>query len=293
MTGFPAAAAPGMQRRQAGRVRHPVRAILLLLLLALPACSRPPAPPASPLARAALAEWALWGNVVVEGWPDLRPTDTAATDVRFNRLLEYWRAVPGRERVVQRHLRVREGLLSPFTEEEGEVTADSLMAAAVPTPAEHRPGTEDIGIYAYPAWSAAFITAVARLAGLSEAVLPSTDRHAAYIDAILQRWLNERNEAPFAPFAPEERVPEAGDLICADRAALPMSHWSDRLAETGMPRPMHCDVVVGRRPGVVEAVGGNVSDLVVLRRFPADAEGHLLPAPFGRPVLLLVLAARR
>ncbi len=53
----------------------------------------------------------------------------------------------------------------------------------------------------------------------------------------------------------------------------------------GRPRPMHCDVGTGSRRGFVEAVGGNVSDLVVLRRLPADETGHVLPAPFDKPVL--------
>jgi len=88
-------------------------------------------------------------------------------------------------------------------------------------------------------------------------------------------------------------VPRPGDLLCADRSAVPLTHWSDRTVEMGRPRPMHCDVGTGSRRGFVEAVGGNVSDLVVLRRLPADETGHVLPAPFDKPVLLMILAATR
>ena len=53
---------------------------------------------------------------------------------------------------------------------------------------------------------------------------------------------------------------------------------------------MHCDVVIRLRPGVVEAIGGNVDDMVVLRRLPVDRQGRVLPAPPDKPVFLLVLS---
>jgi hypothetical protein len=53
---------------------------------------------------------------------------------------------------------------------------------------------------------------------------------------------------------------------------------------------MHCDVVVRNGPNGIEAVGGNVQELVVLRRLPADIGGQVLPAPPGQPPFVLVLA---
>ncbi len=267
--------------------------ISALLLLAATACGGPREPdpnalPASPLARAALAEWVTWGRVVVIGWPDTRPADTAATQVRFSRLLDYWTAVPDHGGVVRRLSDLRAAMAASMAARDPEPLTGAQPVALAPVS-----GSEDIGIYAYPAWSAAFVSAVARIARVSDYDLPSTSRHARYIDAILARWLTEREGAPFQPHAPEEYAPLPGDLVCADRAALPLSHWSDRLAETGRPRPMHCDIVVRRAPGRVEAVGGNVQDMVVLRRFPAGRDGRLLPAPPGRPAFILVLAARQ
>ncbi len=61
--------------------------------------------------------------------------------------------------------------------------------------------------------------AVARRAFLPEADLPSTDRHADYIDAILSAWMRDPGHAAFRPFAIGERVPRPGDLLCADRSA--------------------------------------------------------------------------
>jgi hypothetical protein len=254
------------------------RALALAALLA--ACAAPapppaPPPPLPPLAEAALAEWRAWGGVVVEGWPDLRPTETAATSARFERLLGYWEAIPGGSAVARRHAVLRSALAERRA---GEGQVGDFV--------------EDIYVYSRPAWSAAFIGAVARQAGLPRGDLPGSPTHARYIDALLARAAAEPETAPFLPFAPEERPPKPGDLLCADRSWRPLAHWSLRLAERGRPRPMHCDIVVRAAPGVVEAVGGNVEDMVVLRRLPADGEGRVLPAPPGRAPIVLILAAR-
>jgi hypothetical protein len=74
---------------------------VVLILLSASACVAPQRPPStdaaspSPLARAALAEWVAWGSIVVVGWPETRPAETAATPERVVRLTEYWTAVPG------------------------------------------------------------------------------------------------------------------------------------------------------------------------------------------------------
>jgi hypothetical protein len=262
---------------------------LLLVLLAIAGCAATgpamrPAAPLPPLARAALAEWEGWGGIVLVGWPEARPADTAATPPRFARLLDYWGAVPGMAGVALRLAEQRRAFTA-LQQEEGSAEPEAPEPAAAP-------GPEDIGLYAYPAWSAAFISAVARRAGLPESDFPPAATHARYIDAMLARATADPDGAAFLPFAPEDRSPAPGDLLCADRALEALPHWSARLAEAGRFRPMHCDVVVRAGPGLVEAIGGNVQDLVVLRRLPADAEGRVLPAPPGKPRFFLVLAAR-
>lgn len=258
--------------------------VLLLPLLLSIACTRvaPPPEPVEhppPLARAALHEWEAWGRVVVDGWPDTRPGDTAATPERFQRLLEYWYAMPGAYGVAQR-LELRRARLQ---------TLPDLQAEAEKVPPPPPALAEDIGFYAAPAWSAAFIGFVARRAGLRQDQLPSAPTHARYIDYLLRFAIADPAHAPFLPYAPEERAPRPGDLLCVDRSLRPLTTWAERLADRGRFRPMHCDVVVRRRPGVVEVVGGNVDDLVVLRRLPADAAGHVLPAPPDRPPFVLLL----
>ncbi len=263
-----------------------MRSAWLILPLLLAACAAPPEPapppaPPPPLAAAALVEWEAWGGVVVEGWPDLRPGNTAATDARFARLLGYWEAIPGGAAVARRHAALRETL-----------AARRAADGALPLERDAPVLVEDIYVYSRPAWSAAFIGAVARQAGLPRTDLPGAPTHARYIDALLARAATEPETAPFLPFAPEERAPKPGDLLCADRSWRPLAHWSERLRERGRPRPMHCDIVTKAAPGVIEAVGGNVEDMVVLRRLPADDTGRALPAPPGRAPVVLVLVAR-
>ncbi|MFC7475766.1 DUF2272 domain-containing protein [Dankookia sp. GCM10030260] len=228
---------------------------------------------------------------MVVGWPEARPPDTIATPERFARLLAYWTAVPGGAGVAHRLSSLRSAILAAASghivaeAQDGDGEGMAIMAVAAS-------GPEDMSLYAFPAWSAAFVSAIARRAGISEDDLPAADRHARYIDALLARAIAAPDDARFLPYAPADRAPRAGDLLCADRSAAPLSHWSMRLAEAGHPRPMHCDIVVGTGPGTIAAVGGNVQDLVVLRRLPADADGRVLPAPPGQPPFVLVLAAQ-
>ena len=132
---------------------------------------------------------------------------------------------------------------------------------------------------------------VMRRGGVWESDVPAAAAHATYVDAMLERAATDPG-APFVPHDPAERAPRPGDLLCADRARSPLLHWQDRLAEVGRFRPMHCDVVVSNRAGVVEAVGGNVLDSVALRRFPADRQGRVLPPPYDKAPFFVVFENR-
>jgi len=287
-------------RKRCGRPFCPIICSIMrvshaaLMLLAAGACAAPQVPtstatlPMPPLAQAALREWEAWGRVVVVGWPEARPTETAATPERFARLLGYWAAVPGGAAIARQLLDQRSAITATLAEQSRiEVPEDDGHARTVPVAT---PPLEDISLYAYPAWSAAFISAIARRAGIQESDLPSSYRHADYIDAVLARAMADPQGARFRPYAPDEWAPRPGDLLCADRSTVPLAHWSLRLSEIGQPRPMHCDVVVRNSPDGVEAVGGNVQEMVVLRRLPSDDEGRVLPAPPGQPPFVLLLA---
>lgn len=254
-----------------------MRLALLLPFLALAACAAPPPPIEPPISyppaaaervlRFALAEWRDWGGLVRDAWAPPSPDSPEAAPSNFPRVLAYWRAVEDDEGAI-RDNRPR------------------YMAALGGSVAPNPP------LWAEPAWSAAFISWVFRSAGVDAREFPPNATHSLYLDGLIADARRFPSQAPFLPHAPEEYAPRPGDLVCLDRSRAPLRHWTERLAETGHPRPMHCDIVVGTAPGLVEVVGGNVQDAVTLTRYPADVLGRLLPAPAGRMPILLVMESR-
>lgn len=254
------------------------RAAALLALAALAACagvprdlSEPPLPyppaAAERVLRIALAEWRDWGGLVREANTPGPAASPEAELANFPRVLAYWRAVPVDHGAVAQNRR-------------------RYAAALAGDP------VEGAGLWATPYWSAAFVSWVFRTAGVDVPEFPGSATHALYLDGLIATARAWPDRAPFLPRAPEEHAPRPGDLVCLDRSARPLRHWTERLAETGSIRPMHCDIVVQAGPGAVEAVGGNVIDAVALTRFPADDAGRLLPSPPGRPPLILVMESR-
>lgn len=252
-------------------------AVVLAMAIEAAACTAPtPSPkPLVPIAypqaarerfvALALAEWRDWGEVDVAGWATLPPGRESRPE-NFPRVLAYWAAVPEGPAVIAR--------------ERSEFVA--LSTGLVPT----RP------LWQEPPWSAAFVSYLARNAGIDRPEFPPAAAHSTYVDALIGQALAFPDGAPFVPHAPAARSAAVGDLLCADRAPVPLPHWTARLAEAGRFRPMHCDVVVAAGPGEVAAIGGNVGDAVVRRRFPADAAGIVHPAPAGMPPFVLLLQNR-
>jgi hypothetical protein len=262
-----------------------VRAAILALaaLLALAGCAapiRPARPLSQPLVyppaaaervvRLALGEWRDWGGVVRDAWPEM-PEDAAgmapaeSDPANFPRVLAYWRAVEN---------------------DEGAIRANRPIYAASLS------GMTSTALWSEPAWSAAFISWVFRSAGVDAREFPPDATHSLYLDALIADADAFPATAPFRPHAPGQYAPRPGDLVCFDRSRARLAHWSERRAEAGIPRPMHCDIVTGVAPGVVEVVGGNVGDTVTLTRYPADAAGFLASAPPGRAPILLVMESR-
>lgn len=252
-------------------------ASLIIVVGALLAACAAPAPPAAiapplsypPAARQRLlsiatSEWRDWGAIDVVGWSRL-PPGRESDPANFPRVLAYWASVPEGPAVIAAQRRGYAATLA---------------------------GRPAAALWSEPAWSAAFISHVLRAAGVDAPEFPPTAAHAFYIDALLAQALAFPDQAPFVPHAPAARAAAPGDLLCADRSGSPLPHWTARLAEVGRFRPMHCDIVVAIIPGAVLAVGGNVGDAVVRRRFPADAAGTVWPAPAGEPPFVLLLENR-
>jgi hypothetical protein len=230
------------------------------MLLAACAAVPPPAPPVSypasardRLVRIALAEWEDWGRPFVD---HTGPAISAPLDERredddetFPAMLAYWSAVPGREETI------------------AENAARFRSRQASPAPWSEVP------------WSAAFISFLARTAGYDRADIPSADAHWRIVDTMMARERDFPGEAAFAVHAPGERAPVPGDMLCAGRGDARGRYAApeDRAAEAGLAVPMHCDVVVGIRPGAVEVVGGNLGDAVRMAVLPALPDGRLDP----------------
>ena len=248
------------------------RALALLAVLAMAACAaRPPVtyPPsaAERVVRIALAEWRDWGARQRDAFTE--PTDDSPeSDPRnFPRVLAYWRAVPTDHGAIL-HNRTR---------------YEAMLAGEAPPPGP---------LWGDFAWSAAFISWVFVSAGVDAREFQPSATHAFYLDAMTEDARAYPGTAAFIPHAPEEYAPRPGDLLCTDRSPRPLLHWAHRAADNGRARPMHCDIVVRTGPGVVEAVGGNVLDTVMLTRFPADTQGRVMPAPPGWPPFLVVMESR-
>lgn len=251
------------------------RASAVLLLLA--GCAAPVAAPVPPLSyppaaaqrvvRLALAEWRDWGEVARDAWGEGADAASREADpANFPRIMAYWQAVP---------------------EDYGAIPLNRRRyAAALARQAE------GAALWSTPYWSAAFISWVFRAAGVDAAEFPPNATHAFYLDALIDTARRFPAEAPFIPHAPADRAPAPGDLLCFDRGPAPLRHWTERLAEAGRARAMHCDIVVETVEGRVGAVGGNVLDAVTMTRYPVGADGRLLPPPPGRRPLLLLMESR-
>jgi hypothetical protein len=207
------------------------------------------------LVRIALAEWEDWGRPFVDhtGPAVAAPLEERREDdaEAFPAMLAYWSAVPGREETIAQNVarfRAREAATPPWTD--------------VP-------------------WSAAFISFLARTAGYDRADIPSADAHWRIVDAMMARERDFPGLATFGVHAPTAQAPQPGDMLCAARGEARGRYATpeDRAAEAGRAVPMHCDVVVGIRPGAVEAIGGNLGDAVRMAVLPALPDGRLDETP--------------
>ena len=266
-----------MRKPLPGLLRAQLPALLLGFLM-LSACTMPPTPVReAPLSyppsvrdrilRIAEAEWVEWGGMATgPGLPRLSQGAEGRVEA-FPRVLAYWQAVPDAE-------------------------ATAAIARNRARWSAQLAGQPGRGVWSEPAWSAAFISYVMRMAGVDEREFHASAAHAFYLDAILRDAGEFPAEAPFIPHNPASYSPVPGDLICADRSSRPLTSWRDRLPEAGEFRPMHCDIVLQVVDGRAEAIGGNVADAVTLTRYETNLNGRLLPRPAREAVIFAVLENR-
>ena len=130
-------------------------------------------------------------------------------------------------------------------------------------------------------WSGAFIIWLARSAGVPESDLPSTVLHWDYIQHVLAAG----SKNSLVSHAINDYAPKPGDIICAPRgeAFIQSIHNYNDLKRG----PYHCDLVVAKRPGELDVIGGNVMDAVSMAHIKLDKTGKVLPTK-NRPWLLAI-----
>jgi len=138
-------------------------------------------------------------------------------------------------------------------------------------------------------WSAAFISWLARQAGLGAEEFTFSEAHADYAATA---WAASRAEAGGIPTTSALRAcdltrttPRVGDLICQARGDSTELDNFNAIGQALMSRrsggsavPMHCDVVVQVEVQQFDAVGGNVLQSVTRRSFEF-APGSLVLDP--------------
>lgn len=245
-----------------------MRISVMAVLLALAGCAVPPPAREPPLSyppsarermiRIAIAEWEDWGRLT----PETVPPHAEGEFANFPRVMAYWRALdPGAD--------------------EGAIARNRARYA-----------NGGAGLWEEPPWSAAFISYVLRAAGIDAREFPPAAAHSSYVDAMIADAREFPARAPFIPHDPAERVPEPGDMVCADRSRRPIIDWRERAADGGRFRPMHCDIVVAVGPAGVEAIGGNLRDAVTRVTLPVDSSGRLILAPGASPRIFAIFENR-
>lgn len=248
------------------------------------------------MARIAQAEHAAWGGAQLDAEGRLVRSGAAEAEERgafarpapWQRVMRYWSAVDEAEQA-RWPSAVRFGALRPAQRELLEqalqmASADLLQGLGAGTGVglqsdERRAiriALARVAVIDTP-WSAAFVSWVAREAGLQPGEFAFSEAHADYA---AEAWHTRLQESAGAPSAGAMRAcdlrtttPRVGDLVCHARAASRDLVTLDELGEalerrraTGSGLPMHCDVVVQVDDGGLDTVGGNVLDGVTGRR---------------------------
>jgi hypothetical protein len=270
----------------------------------------PASPRALALAAAALQEHRAFGGQTLDAEGRLVVAgDSEAEDTRhgiggtppWQRVLGYWTAVDPQDGLLPSQ--VRFGAWQPadrrlLVQAIGQAAATRLQGLGVGPDqgleaAEARAlqtAVNRVAVIDTP-WSAAFISWLARQAGLEADAFVFSEAHADYAGAAWQAGEAEAAGAstPFALRACDitQTPPRVGDLVCQARGARAGLDTFARIGEVlanrptgGAPLPMHCDAVVAVDANGFDAVGGNVLQSVTLRRLDFAPGTSVLDASY-------------
>lgn len=216
------------------------------------------------------------GRLVHEGLAEAE-FGTSALDQTpaWERVDGFWASVPGSDadaRTIRidakRYVTLNKALKD--NPEDGAARTSLLRAAAVDNP-----------------WSAAFISALEKGAGLNAVQFAFSAAHADYVtqaaatsDAEARGGAETFSAYRACPLT--KAAPEPGDLLCATRSGRSKLDNYPALTEALSERTrfhaalaMHCELVVSVRPkaGYLEAIGGNVVQSVTRRRLALADDG--------------------
>ncbi len=119
-------------------------------------------------------------------------------------------------------------------------------------------------------WSSAFISWImAKSGGLFGIPFRKSSAHASYIREYVKNRKEGRLDAPFVAYRINEQPAEVGDLVCYSREST--TNLYDRTSNY----KSHCDIVVAKRQGEIEVIGGNVAQSVSKKIVSTDATGRV------------------
>ena len=218
--------------------------------------------------------------------------DSEAEDTRrtvpglapWQRVLGYWQAVDPRLPTQVRYGALRPANRHLLVQALNEATSGRLQGMGV-GPDEGLESSELRAVQVALArasiidtpWSAAFISWLARQAGLADEAFVFSEAHVDYAGAAWQAGIEEAAGRPtrYALRACDitRTPPRVGDLVCQARGAGAGLDTFDKIGEVlatrdtgGEALPMHCDVVVSVDAAGFDTVGGNVLQSVTRRR---------------------------
>ena len=242
------------------------------------------------------------GRLVVAGNSEAEDTRAGLGDrPPWQRVLGYWEAVDPQDGLLPSQ--VRFGAWRPadrrlLVQAIGQASEARLQGLGVGpdqglTSAEVRAlqvAVNRVAVIDTP-WSAAFISWLARQAGLGADEFVFSEAHADYAGAAWQAGAAEAAGASpsFAMRACDitRTPPRVGDLVCQARGARAGLDTFERIGEVlatrstgGSPLPMHCDAVVAVDAQGFDAVGGNVLQSVTQRRLDFAPGTSVLDASY-------------
>lgn len=133
------------------------------------------------------------------------------------------------------------------------------------------------------AWSAVTISYIMLKAGFTKKEFPVSEAHAKYIVWSIKARKNKDKTAAYWGYRVDEAQakPEVGDLIgyARSKKALTSAKVLAYFDRTGSYES-HTDIVVAKRAGEIDVIGGNVRDSVTKKTLAIDSNGLLADTSF-------------